>query len=250
MARGRNNRRRRRGSFPFLLRLLSFAVIVGAIVAAVTLFFRTEHIVVTGNRRYTAEEIIAATDIEPGDNLYLMNKYAEAQKIFQSLPYVEEASINRKLPDTLRIEVRECTAAAAVEGEGGAWLISEKGKLLEQTERIPADCVRIAGAELVGPQPSRQADFGEAGAFRFGVLLTLLRTAEEKHMLAGLGTVQFADETALTFSYLDRFTVQMPWTADVAYKLESLATVVDYLEANETGLIDLMTDGKASFIPD
>ena len=41
----------------------------------------------------------------------------------------------------------------------------------------------------------------------------------------------------------------MPWDADLGYKLENVRRVVDELEANETGVIDLMTDGKASFIP-
>jgi hypothetical protein len=35
----------------------------------------------------------------------------------------------------------------------------------------------------------------------------------------------------------------------VGYKLDTLDTVVNYLENNETGRIDLMTEGKASFIP-
>ena len=68
-------------------------------------------------------------------------------------------------------------------------------------------------------------------------------------MRAGIRQVDLSDETALTFAYLGRFTVRMPWTSDFGYKLESLATVVNYLENNETGRIDLMTEGKASFIP-
>ena len=44
--------------------------------------------------------------------------------------------------------------------------------------------------------------------------------------------------------------MKLPWNADISYKLESLATVADYLELNETGTINLMTDGKASFIPE
>ena len=65
-----------------------------------------------------------------------------------------------------------------------------------------------------------------------------------------IGSIDLGDGTAITLTYLDRFTVKMPWDADLAYKLENVRTVVDVLEANETGTIDLMTDGKASFIPD
>ena len=74
--------------------------------------------------------------------------------------------------------------------------------------------------------------------------------AEEKQLLGMIGSIDLGDGTAITLTYLDRFTVKMPWDADLAYKLENARTVVDVLEANETGTIDLMTDGKASFIPD
>ena len=58
MARRRkSNRRRRRGSFGFLYKLLSTLAICAVVVAALTLFFRVDTIEVTGNSRYTAQEI-------------------------------------------------------------------------------------------------------------------------------------------------------------------------------------------------
>ena len=56
MARRRNsNRRRRRGSFGFLYKMLSVLVICTAIIAALTLFFRVNAIQVSGQQRYTDE---------------------------------------------------------------------------------------------------------------------------------------------------------------------------------------------------
>ena len=94
------------------------------------------------------------------------------------------------------------------------------------------------------------AAFADEDSYKFERLLTLLRTAEDKQLLSMIGEVDLSDGTALTLTYLGRFTVKMPWDADLAYKLENLRTVVDVLENNEAGTINLMTDGKASFIPD
>ena len=47
MARRRKSNRRRRGSFGFLYKLLSVLVICGAIVAALTLFFRVDTVVIS-----------------------------------------------------------------------------------------------------------------------------------------------------------------------------------------------------------
>ena len=112
MARNRStNRRRRRGRFSFLMKLLCILLIAGAVVAALTVFFKVQSITVSGNARYTSEEVVAASGIEIEDNLFLLNKYSAAQAIFEKLPYVEEATINRALPDTIVITVRECAAA-------------------------------------------------------------------------------------------------------------------------------------------
>ena len=250
MARTRHHHRRRRGRFSGLLKLFGILVAIAAVVAAVTLFFRMDYIVVSGNERYSEQEVLAASGLETGGNLYFLNKFDVKETIFAQLPYVEEVKINRKLPDTLLIEVRECKAVAAVESDGGVWHISDAGKLLEETDAPPEGCPRIAGVPLVDPAPSQTMDFGEDAAYRAGVVLTLLAEAEERGMRDKIGVVDMSDDTALSFTYLDRFAVRVPWTADIGYKLDGLAYAAEQLESNETGRIDLMTDGKVSFIPE
>ena len=75
MAHRRRNRRRRRGSLGPLLRVLSVLLTAVAVVAALTLFFKVDQVVVSGNSRYSAEEIIEVSGVEQGDNLILMDKY-------------------------------------------------------------------------------------------------------------------------------------------------------------------------------
>lgn len=65
-----SNRRRRRGSFGFLYRLLSVLVICGVIVVALTLFFRVDTVVVTGTQRYTQQEVIDATASRPATTCF------------------------------------------------------------------------------------------------------------------------------------------------------------------------------------
>ena len=250
MAAKRRNRRRRRGRASFPLRLLSLIIVIAAIVGALTMFFRIDTIVVQGNARYTDEQIIEAAGVQKEQNLVLLNKYDVKQAIFDALPYVETVVISRKYPDALILTVTECEAAAAIPGAGGTWLISDSGKILERVNQIPQDCVRVTGCELSEPSIGAQAAFSDEESYKLERLLALLRAAEEKQLLSMIGEVDLGDGTALTLTYLGRFTVKMPWDADLAYKLENLRTVVDVLENNEAGTINLMTDGKASFIPD
>ena len=248
MARGRsNNRRRRRGRFSFLLRAACAVLVIGAIVAALTLFFKVEDFVVEGSARYTKEEIVEASGIEIEDNLFLLNKYRAAQSVFEQLPYVESAVIKRALPSTIRITVQECSAAAGIVQQDGTWLVSAQGKILEQSFDIPRGCPVVTGGVAVEPALSMPLVLDTD--FKTDALLALLDAARTRGVLTNINSVDLSDDSALQLTYLDRFAVKMPWTADMDYKLQSIAAVVERLEENETGTINLMTDGKASFVP-
>ena len=95
--RSRRNRRRSRGRFAFLYRLLCFVLICAAIVGALVLFFKVDTISVSGNDRYSRETILAASGVSEGDNLFLLNKYDAAARITEALPYVESVRLSRGL---------------------------------------------------------------------------------------------------------------------------------------------------------
>ena len=122
--RSRRNRRRSRGRFAFLYRLLCFVLICAAIVGALVLFFKVDTISVSGNDRYSRETILAASGVSEGDNLFLLNKYDAAARITEALPYVESVRLSRKLPGTLRIDIVECsTAIAGLSARRASWWI-------------------------------------------------------------------------------------------------------------------------------
>ena len=49
--------------------------------------------------------------------------------------------------------------------------------------------------------------------------------------------------------YAQRFTVKFAYGADFVYKLSNLNQVIEQLEENEEGIIDLTVDGRANVIP-
>ena len=87
--------------------------------AALAVFFKVDTIEVTGNSRYTAQEIADSGGIHVGDNLFLVNKFSAAEAITRSLPYISSVRISRKLPDTLCIQVEENGTLCAIEQSGG-----------------------------------------------------------------------------------------------------------------------------------
>ena len=123
----------RRVSSGVASRLAIMLAVVAAVVFGVAIFFKIHTVEVQGNTIYSSQEVIAASGIQSGDNLFTLNKEAAAGSIKAGLPYVETVSINRFLPDKVVIEVKESDAVFAVTSDTNTtWLINSVGKALEQ----------------------------------------------------------------------------------------------------------------------
>ena len=254
MARRRHsNRRRRGGSMGFLYKLLSMLVICTAVILALTLFFRVDVIVVTGTEQYTEEQVTEATGVERGDNLILLNKYDVQNRIREQLPYIEWIRINRKLPDTLLVEVvQECRQPLAIVQDGSAWLMSPSGKIVDQKESPAAQQYPVIdGCQLLAPSVGTPMALATEYATQQNSLLELLSALEESEMLDQVDAIHLEDLSVLTMEYAGRFRVEMPYGADYAYKLRALEVVIGKLETNQTGTIQLVRDdGRINFIED
>jgi len=249
MARRRNsNRRRRRGSFGFLYKMLSVLVICVAIIAALTLFFRVDQIEVTGQQRYTTEQVQEASEIQIGDNLILLNKYDAVGSIVETLPYVEDTRINRKLPSTLIIEVTECGTPVAVVQDGYTWLISSRGKIVDQLDvSAAAEYAGVSGCQLLAPSIGTKVALATDFSTQQSSLLSLLAVLEEKDMMERVDGIRMDDLSAIYMDYDGRFTVKMPYGADYAQKMQILQMALEseYVQDNMTGTFDMMReDGK------
>ena len=108
----------------FVLMMLTLAIL------SVTVFFNAETILVEGNNRYTAEELLDAGGLEIGQNLFRLDKFEVIDQM-ESLPYVKTVTIKRRLPNTLSVKVVENQPVVWVETETGAALLNEEYRVLE-----------------------------------------------------------------------------------------------------------------------
>lgn len=254
-------RRRNRGRFGPLFKLLCVLAVVVALTAGATVFFRVERVSVSGCKRYTEEEIIAASGIQVGGNLYSLNKVSIGRSIRTQLPYVEELTINRALPSTIVITVTECEAVAqvsvptaeqvsalqeevweeAVPLAQEPWLISEKGKLLEPA---PADSavLPVTGLTSIAPEAGSFLKVPESEKTQLDALTSLLQAAQEEELTGELSSIRL-EATRLTVRYAGRFDVEMKLNSDFRYNLRLMRSVREELEERHgpqvAGTIDL-----------
>lgn len=244
----RHGRGRRGRRFGVLYKLLTLVVVCAAAVLALTLFFKVESVEVTGNSRYSAQEIQDACGVQLGDNLYLLSKPDMVQRLHQRLPYIDEVRITRSLPNTLCVQVTEFTTVYAVEQEGTVWLLTSGGKIVE-TAAERGDTPLIDGCELLAPSLGGDVSFALELQNRQESLFALLTALESAELTRAVRAIHLGDPTVLSMDYTERFTVEMPYGADYPRLLRYLTLVIEELETNLTGVIDLTRDGEPHFRP-
>lgn len=225
-----------KGGFPMWGKML---ISVAVVLLLVLVFFRVADFEVSGNVRYTAEEVADASGITVGDILMGVNKTRTASRILTKLPYVQQVVISKALPGTVRFEIVECTAAACATAESGnTWLMTREGKLLEQSDEAAESAYPvIVGTELELPTLGAQAGFRdtERGAMAMKVLEAVCNAELE----AGIQEINVSDLEQITVNYLERIQVQLGDGSDLDYKLQYMVQAVAQLDNTERGVLDL-----------
>ena len=247
----RRNRRRRKSGFGLLYKMLSVIVICMAIVIALTLFFRVDSVVVSGQQRYTEEEIRTASGVHPGDNMYLLNKHEVARNILRELPYISTIRINRRLPDTLLIEIQESGKPMAVVQDGSAWLVSSDGKIVEQKPEAEAvNYGLITGCELLAPSVGTSIALATEYAAQQESLINLLEALEDAGITDEVDGIRLDDLSYINMDYGGRFTVRIAYNADYSWELTKLTQTLarEEIQSNMTGTIDLRLDDENVYL--
>ena len=250
-SRTKRRRRRGRGSLAPLMRVLSVVLTAVVVVVALTLFFKVDQVIVSGNSRYSQDEIIDLSGVRQGDNLILLNKYQIAKKLYTQLPYITDVRVNRNLPDKLLVEVTETQAALAIHSGGAWWLISENGKVLDTAE--PEDVegyLILQGVAAEGIAIGQQLTLAE-GNLSTERLLEMVAALSERGMLERTDSVDATDGEILHIGYDGRFDVELYYNADFDFKFDCLRAVVEQLEPNETAILRMTMEdeNEVRFIP-
>jgi len=259
MSSARNSRRgrRNRGRFSTLFKLLAVIALGAAMTMGATVFFQLEQVVVSGNVRYTAQEVEEASGLLAGDNLFRLNKSGVSSDIREKLPYVEGVNIMRRLPNTIVITVDECDAVAVVEPtrlpaedepeqEGmepvlaseESWLISIAGKLLE-TAGEDSQAIQVLGLSVLSPRAGTPLAVPQSQQEKLDVLKEVLRVLQERESLERVSQIDLTSNVQVLLRYDDRFWVKLPLVCDFSYKINALETVIAQREPYEKGTMDL-----------
>lgn len=231
-----------------MLAPLSFLLVCVAIVFGMGVFFRVQTIEVQGAASYSDEEVIEASGIDIGDNLFFINRFSASSRIFSRLPFVEEASIERSFPKTVIITVEESFALAYVDWENQSWMMTGNCKMLgtaswEQLEGL----IHVVNVTPLPPTVGEPMTVDPQESLKLTYLQDLLHEMQRADMTGDVTQVDMRNAADPTFEYLGRFTVKMGPNDNTEYKLRMLLSAVAQMEPDVGGTIDLSEGTSVHF---
>ena len=103
------------------------------VILANTVLFRLNTISVSGNTRYTSEEIAERSRIEMGKNLLHINARQAEENIVSSLAYIDEAKVKKSFPTGINITVTEAEKWFYIRQGSTTAAVSYAGKIIEHS---------------------------------------------------------------------------------------------------------------------
>ena len=135
--------RRRKIKKHILTILLAGIVMCVGLVLVFSLFFRINTITISGDKVYSDKMVTEKSGIETGENLFKINEEKLSQKLSNDLPYIKSVTVERKLPDTIIINVEAAKEVAAITTQNGFVLLDETGKVLDKDASILKENVAV-----------------------------------------------------------------------------------------------------------
>lgn len=182
-------------------------------------------ITVDGEERLSEAEVLGAAGIATGDNVFARSE-ADVQTALLEHPWIAEARVERRLPGTFRITIRE-RVAAAILALDEPYLVSDEGAVFKTLEPgDPVDLPVITGID-------RTRFFGER-AFRTQILTSIVGLFAEWRALGmerreSIGEVHVEPDDALTLFVGDDGTEVRLGQGPYRGKIERLRRVLDEL---------------------
>lgn len=223
-----------------ILMLLFIAAVTATLATPVV---NIKRIAVTGNDKLDAEEIKKISEIPLGINMFRI-RLRESEKKIKKLPYVDSVDINRRLPDTIRIEVSECRAASAVSVAGGFIVIDKNGKALEAATTADDIC-RINGIKLTAYNLGEIIKAEDES--RLDKAKSLMEKLEEYELSEIVREINVSSLNDVTFITKSNLKVILGLANDLDYKIKYFKTLLEKIGEDSGGVLNLTDTEKASF---
>lgn len=225
-------------------------VVIAAVVLSLTVFFKISNITVTGDEIYSNSEIIEASKLKNGDNLFTFSKADVKNDIERKLPYVESVEIKRSPTGKVTFTITAAKAKLAIDRGNSYILLSTSCKVLEENvQAINEDATLVTASELVSATPGVSAEFENENDAQ-----TIAKIADiiEKNEILNINGIDITDYTDIKLAYNQRITLKVGSVVLFEKNADFIKATLEKIDTDEpyfSGVIDFTIENKA-FIND
>lgn len=202
--------------------------------------FKLESIELLGNLTVTNDTIISEAGLTLDANL-LGIRSKTLKKRIENIPYVKEAKIRKKLPDTVEIQIIERKAYLQFENGYSYAVIDLEGIMLENSILKYPDIGIVKGVEWVYTKDGESILEKEPGKF----IKDLLNDLDMVSIVAKIKEISLEEEGNIKITLFNGITVEFGPMNNVKYKLKVLEEILADVEKKNipTNMI-LMNKGE------
>lgn len=220
-------------------------------VLIMSLFFRVTEIEVVNASDYSDQEIIAASGIDKGVNLFFVDRFSAASMIFADLPYMDTVSIRRQIPNKIIIQAEGSAPAVYMVYDGEYWLLDRNGKMLGTTSALKAEVLpEIRSLEPITAMPGMEMIVEGQNVTRLAYTAELVTSLLGEKMLSRVSWIDLKDPDNPSVYYDGRLTVYYGPLEDTSLKTALLRDAVSKLNADDSGTLTYAGGSNWTFSPD
>jgi cell division protein FtsQ len=261
----RGKKRKRRG-LRIILLLLPTMLILSLVMILYTPLFNIMHIDVSGAEFYSADEIVQASGIHPGENGYrkirispeaiLGLRLIDAEDAIEALSYVKEAVVRLVFPNSVKITITERKPAACIVYLGSFLTIDDDGYVLEvSSNRPPEDLKEIRGVDFTKYAIGERLESDNIGYVHIAddIVKAVKRSDSNSDFLMWpmIDWIDIVNSKSALMSLDNRVLVRFDPTDNLQYTIDFAKQIFfTKISTNERGRLEFVPGLDPSFIPE
>ncbi len=216
---------------------LAMLIILFAVLVAVC--FVVDEIEVVGLYSYTEEEIINASGIEVGGNIFSLSEKEIEENLKASFPYIKDVSLDKELPSKIILNISEEKTLFYFEIEGEYFLFNHEMRLLESfdsEEAVLANRNAIS-VKIPLPESSIVPQYIKLDE-KYDYIPEFISEISESILSQRIKSVDLQDKYAVTIMCDNKVTVDMGDNTYISSKLAILEKLLGDNSNSVSGSVD------------
>lgn len=226
--------------------LVCFLLFIVIMILLYAPFMQVKMINCTGNIYVSTEEILAASKICKGNNIFRINKN-KAIDLIEDISYIKSVKIDKRLPSTINIIVEECKLSAYILSNKEYIYLDETGKVLQISDAPPTGSVPVVTGVKVTKSEVNEI-IGLKNENQLEALKNILLSISESKFNGLITLIDVTKPDNTKFILNNTLEIILGNTDNLDYKINFMAAgAYDSLGSTRAGTLDVSYGSSAVF---